>query len=294
MKKNIKNKIKDPDFYRHKVEKLLFVISAFLSLAIFILLSYLGYAATLGKEERNLISQIFLIESDFVDAVLNIGGYIAIALIIFFIINILITYYKYRISAKAYDVHISERQLPMLIKAEKEYAKKLGINRLPKLFVSIKKEDLETHGIRISNPNVIRIPCEEIIATANKGYYGAKFAIAKHLANEYLGYNNLSYFIPIIFSNWIPVFSQLGGRIKTYSTDKVAADLIGKEEAIDAIFEDSVNIWFIKYMNRKEYINNTKNVTNDRSMIFANILSYVPIPAYRIDAIKNDKYGKLF
>lgn len=256
---------KSPLLFRHKLEKPLFVISVFLSFAIFFL-SFLGYEATMETGDRNLILQIFEIESETAVIVFKIGGYIAIIFIIYIVLNVFMTYYNFLIDAKANDVYISEKQFPMLLEAEKEYAEKLGIEKLSQLFVSNEKEELSVKDIIVINPNVIRIPYGEIIVSANKDYYGPKFTIAKHLAYNYMGYCKPILFLLILFSNWIPILKNIGNRLMTYSTDKIAAELIGKENAIKAIMESAVDIWFIEYMNVEEYIENTKNVAKDKDM----------------------------
>lgn len=286
--------MKNRNFYKHKSENFLFVTSVIVSFIVFIFLSYLGFEATIGSEESNYILNLLGLESNFSETVMTIGGYISIAIIFFFVFSIMLAYSDFKIKAKAHDVHVTEKQFSVLLEAENEYIKKLGIKKKPTIFVSKEKNELEVHGARVDNPNVIRIPCAEIIATANKNYYSAKFTIARQLACIYMGYYNPIRVLFTVFSFWVPILCQANNRAMTYATDKIAAELIGKEEVINSIIEEALDIWFIPYVNIEEYIENSKNVEKDKEMMWANIFSDTPIPAYRIEALLNDKDGKLF
>lgn len=286
--------MKNREFYRHKMEKPIKVISIFISFLVFVILAYIGYVAAIGSEENNFILQILKLDSEFSEFAMKIGGYIAIVIILFVVISIYFACLISESNAQAKDIYVTEKQFPSLIKAEKAYAKKLGIKKLPKLFVAKNREFLVVQGASFDNPNVIRIPSSEIIATANHDYYAAKFFIAKHLAAMYMGYFSKILFLMTAFSNWIPILNNVVNRLITYSTDKIAAELVGKEKAIKSIMESEVDIYILPYLNDADYIENTKKVVKNKDMMWENLFSDIPIPSYRIDAIRSGKDGKLF
>lgn len=289
--------IKDRKYYRHKMEIPLIGISVTISLVIFFVLTYLGYYAIKKEEEKHWLFGIIFEGIDLTDIITNkllkIGGYISILIIVLVILKMFFMFLVSHNKAYARDVHITEKQFGELLDAEKEYAEKLGITDIPELFVAKDKEVMTLKGAIVDHAQIIRIFSEEVTCTATEGYYAAKFSIAKKLAAIYMGYYNPALFVFTIFSNWIPILSHACNRVMTYTTDKIAAELVGKDVAMQSIMATEINMYMLPYVNSSDYMENTKKVAEEKLMIFANILSNIPIPAYRIDAIKNGKDGKL-
>lgn len=294
MTKNNNKKIKERKYYRQKTEVLLLVASVIFSLAIYLLLSYLGYKAVTDKREQMFLASFFEGDMDIVDFILTTGGYISIIILVIIIFDMIFEFLKTHNRAFAIDIHVSEKQFPELLEYEKEYAKKLGIKSLPYIYVSSEEEMLNTYSFYFDDKNIVRVSSVDAFISKPMGNFTGKFAVAKKLANIYMGYCNYFLFVLTIFSNWIPIFKHLRNRVTNYTSDKIAAELIGKENAMKAIMMFEVNQYALPHINIEEYMKNAKMVASAKEMVFANVLRDMPIPAYRIEAIMDERDGRLF
>lgn len=283
---------------KHKAGRILLTIAIIVSLMIYALLIYF---CNLGIKNIVFKEQVFeFLNEDgwIIDIMKQYGGYAAIIILIMVLVKIFMAFYDYGITALAYDVPVTENQFKELLDFEVECANKLGLKEVPKIYIDTysygEEEKIDISGVKFDNKHILRIDAQDIYNCAEEGYYIAKFTIAKKLTAIYFGYLDVHIMILTLCSKWIPIFSQLRNRIVCYDCDKGAVALLGVDLTIKAIVAKATGFYLTPYLNYDDYILNMKNVVDEKDVIFENILLDVPLAAYRIEAILQDKEGRLF
>lgn len=283
---------------KHKAGPILLSIAIIVSLFIY---AFLIYFCTIGIKNIVLKKEIFELfneEEWAINIIEYFGGFAAIIILIIIFIIVFFNLHIFSITALAYDVPITENQFKELFDFEIECAKKLGLKEIPKLYIDTysygEEETININGAKFDNKHILRIDAQDIYNSAEEDYYVAKFTIAKKLASIYFGYLEAPILILTLCSKWIPILSHLRNRVICYDCDKGAVALVGKELAIKAIVTRSTGYYLTPYMNRDDYISNMKNVVNEKDVIYENIFLDVPLAAYRIEAIMQDRDGRLF
>lgn len=193
------------NFKKHKATTPLLVISVIVSLAVYAFLVNLCNMAIGNIAIKNTLNEILSEEEWIIEIIRYYGGY-AIIIVILIIIVIMIRHlYKLWVTAIAYDIRVSEKQFPELYEFEKECAKKLGIKKLPRLYINAScTEEERAKSSEIENAHLLRIDYLEVYNSINDNYNVAKFTIARKLAAIYLGDYNIFKNFLILFSYWIP------------------------------------------------------------------------------------------
>lgn len=293
MTNNKTNYIKDK-YWRSTVKRY-YIASIILSIICDALLLYFGFSFIKGAQNRELVSDLFSLKGSTLDYLESFGGAFSIFLILWQTAKIILSFINAEIHASSLDIFVSEKQFPELLEIEKEYAKKLKIEVIPKLYVkSRSSEEIIVDGIYLKNSTIIRLGVECVSTAVFNDYLIARFVIARKLAAIALGVNNPFYYTLTLFSNWIPIFNKARDRALGYTLDKIVSDVIGERRAIEGIIATSYSPVMSKLIDMDEYIENAKKVSKFKEARIENIRSSRPVISYRIVALLNKENGKIF
>ena len=293
MTNNKTNYIKDK-YWRSTVKRY-YIASIILSIICDALLLYFGFFFIKGAQNRELVSDLFSLKASTLDYLESFGGAFSIFLILWQTAKIILSFINAEIHASSLDIFVSEKQFPELLEIEKEYAKKLKIETIPKLYVkSRSSEEIIVDGIYLKNSTIIRLGVECVSTAVFNDYLIARFVIARKLAAIALGVNNPFYYTLTLFSNWIPIFNKARDRALGYTLDKIVSDVIGERRAIEGIIATSYSPVMSKLIDMDEYIENAKKVSKFKEARIENIRSSRPVISYRIVALLNKENGKIF
>lgn len=293
MTNNKTNYIKDK-YWRSTVKRY-YIASILLSIVCDALLLYFGFSFIKGAQNRELVSNLFSLKASSLDYLESFGGAFSILVILWQTVKIMLSFLNAEIHASSLDVFVTEKQFPELLEIEKEYAEKLNIKDVPKLYVKSRtSEEIIVDGIYLKNSTIIRLGVECVSTAAFSDYLIARFVIARKLAAIALGVNNPFYYTLTLFSNWIPVFNKARDRALNYTLDKIVSDVIGERKTIEGIIATSYSPVMIRLIDMDEYIENAKKVSKFREARIENIRSNRPVISYRIVALLNKENGKIF
>ena len=283
------------NFKKHKATKTLFIISFIISIIIFVLLIIIFSLSLKNITMKNSLNEILVDEEWILKLVGYFGGYAVIIVMVVTIIYVFIKFSNLNVTAIAHDIPVSEEQFPELLNFEIECAKKLGLKKIPNLYVDPAGEEEERIlGAKFEYDNILRIDASEVYNTASEDYYVAKFTIARKLAAMYIGDYNIVLNAAIFFSHFIPILSQLNNRVMCYTCDKIAVELLNKETVIKALVTKYTGYYITPLVKKDVYIKNIDKIIEKKDVIFENLMLDIPLAAYRLEAIIKDIDGRLF
>lgn len=290
--KKVKKKLK------HKAEMPLHVISIILSTAIAFLVVFLLINLPENPQFKDLLTQVFGLDKNFVENFVDLGIFALDAIFIIMLLYLISTYIKNYGKASSNEVRVSHTQMTEYQDIIDRFASKLGIDHPPHLFFKEGKLDVEVYNVKLHFPNVIRMN-----ANFGKSMYdvdnyekSVEFYIAKELARDYLCHTNIFLMLYTITAKMLPIYGNMYERVLNYSTDKVAAALVGNgaEEALAKSVVKPKNTTYLN--NAKLFIKEYEEMSKAEraSLVYNNLFSDESPVAYRILAIRNKKDGRLF
>lgn len=285
---------------RHKAETPLFILSIFLSLAALISISYFGIVVIDDPENYAALMEELEISENLADVLIDAGRFLSIAILILIVGRTLLALFRDYGRALSWDLPINEKQFAEFYNTVQEYSKRLEIDKNLPVVSSVENRYVEFYGLELFSPYVIKIDADTITETLDRGdFSNVNYLIAVDLAAEFLGYKNPFRYMITCAVNWIPIYNSVCSRTMTYSVDRVAQFLLGDEVAAKALITRVNYNWLISSIDLDAYVENINRPLTRMQRIarfFENLLSDVPIPAYRIAAMLDPekKDGRLF
>ena len=153
-------------------------------------------------------------------------------------------------------------------------------------------------NLTIYNLNILRISPNSLQSSLKEDDTKVRYIVAKEAAAMFLRYQNPLMPLFLTCTNWIPLLNSCVSRAICYSVDRVIRELLGDEAAVQGLLKSIITPNLQDSMDFDVYISdiNAYCRLKDRFIIFIeNLLSYEPIPKYRIAAMKDPekKCGKL-
>ena len=276
---------------RHNAEIPLTVAAVILTILCIVLVILLFRASGNNQWASDFLMNNLEYEEAEVKFALKCGRYILIVIVIVLFLKLLWELFKNAGIAMVHDVPVEESYSPKVYREYKECCKKLGITKEPKLLLATDKENLESTGITIRSNQYLRIYLDMVEAAAcAEDDNIVRFEVLHELAD--IAYNHYHYAVLIatIAARWIPIVRNIYSRVMCYSSDRLVAEFIGKEECITVLLENYLQSAY-EPDKREEYINrlDRKLTTIEKiSEVFDNLSTSTPSYLYRIRALADD------
>ena len=276
--------------FRHKREMPLAVFALAFSLGIYVLVTYLAFRFARDLEITELIIEFFEFEEDLGQELLRFGAFFVPASVVVVYAVTFFHFFKNRGETVSCDIPVTERQFPNLHEVCSVYSQRLGLKRIPELYITEEgSAEVETSSVTFKSAYYIRIEGDRVLtALESEDYTVLHFLIASELAHIALGHTNMPWVFLTLPARLIPLFQNAISRMYCYSADRVAAALIGKKEAIDAVIALSCEAYIAEEIDRAAYMRDIMEKRSRRqtaSCVYYNLISKKPIPAYRLKAL---------
>lgn len=276
---------------RHKAEKPLHIISLLFSLITYGIFTYLAVEAARNDEAGDILTRLFEDEEEGIfEPLFRYGAlFVLIALAVTFLVILFRGIRNYG-EAVTCDVPVSDRQFPELKNTCTAYAKRLGIRYVPELFISEENNaEIEFSSLTVKSGNYIRLNGYSVYCSHESDDYTLQyFRIASELAHIALGHRSILWILLTLPARVLPLYRHMYVRVMNYSADRVAAELMGKEEAVTSIVFSTNDFYFISIVDRKAFLKDVKNLNtgwHKVSRLYYNMTSDIPSLAERVSAI---------
>ena len=209
-------------------------------------------------------------------------------------LGMLVIIYYYYAYYRSMALRITEKNFPKVYEIVEDYAKKLGI-KTPKVYVMQSSGVLNAFSTFLIGKQWIMINSElfEIAYREHKDMDSLKFVIAHEMAHIYYGHSTFHYKLSIIFSDIIPVVSQIASRTREYSCDRLAQRLTGVD-GIDAMLALIVDRHLYKMVDKEDYLQEAR-AQRGVFLWIANMLADHPVSCKRIVALEEGRgSGKVY
>ena len=254
---------------RHRAEIPMTVAAIVLTVITVLLVILL--VSSVGKDQKaaEILTEQLEYEQADIDFAVKCGKYLLIAIVIALFLKLVWELFKNAGIAMVNDVPFEEKYDPKLYKEYRKYCEKFGIQEPPKLLLATDKENLESTGITIKSERYLRMDLSSLdVASATEDDDVIRFEVLHDLAHIAYHHYHYALLIATVVARWIPVVKSIYNRIMCYSADRLAAELIGREECV-TIFLRSYMQSAYESERREEYIKRLK----DQKLTFAERIS---------------------
>lgn len=202
------------------------------------------------------------------------------------------TYAQYR----SMSVRITEKTYPEIYAIVEEYSQKLGLKRVPKVYMIQGNGLLNAFSSFIPFRQYIEIYADllEVAYREHHDMDTIRFIIAHEMGHIYYKHSTMHYYYSIMLSQVIPILGSTASRTREYSCDRLA-QLLSGSDGIDAMMMLTAGIHLYKQVDKQDYIDNAKTV-NGFFIFCYNLASTHPIMSKRVLALDDpqQKSGKLY
>ena len=232
------------------------------------------------EEQREEAEQYFKDAAEDIPVELQALAYgIAIFVALFFVI-----YYQLA-QVRASALKITPRNFPEIYALVESYAHRLGMERVPDVYVAQQSGVLNAFSAFIIRRQYLMIN-SEVFETAYREHHDMNslaFIIAHEISHVYYGHATLHYNLAILFANYVPIVSQTASRTREYSCDRLAQRLTDTF-GLDAMFLLIMDRHLYKHVDKIDYLD---NALTERGFFLwlVNLLSTHPIMTKRIRAL---------
>lgn len=283
---------------RHPASTLVTAFAIVITVAFYAGLTYCLVFASNDPSLIEKITKYIKVKTRLLELLVRIGGPAIFIVIVGFVVKLIFADAKYLGKASANSVHLSVTDFEEVKELYKGLLDKMGLESGPAVYLGSDDNVPSYLGIDICSKRAIKLVLKDVKKAYKGGdYKRIEYMLAEKLARIYLG----NYYIPVIVFTFaarqIPYFNSFYERIGCYSVDGFVRELLGKDRVIEHIFEEN----FDDELYGDESINDSaekviqiKDKFERLGRFCGNIDSKEPIPAYRLDAILNDKPGRIF
>jgi len=262
---------------RHKAEKPLFI----LCVLFFIVMVIIAITSDIGDK---LAQKIF--EDEDMD--------LLSALFIVPVIIIFALYYNYA-KTRAYAIRVTLNNFPEIYCKSLEFAKKLGMDKVPPVFIEQQNGILNAFAASIFGRRYAMLNAEivDVAYMEHKDFDTVFFVLAHEFGHHYFKHADFSRIVLVFLAHLIPVFGALHSRSMEYSCDRVA-QLLMERDCVQEAMLLSAGRHLYKYVDTEDYLQESKK-GNEFLPRIINLLATHPIMPKRIAALADPekKSGRL-
>lgn len=197
---------------------------------------------------------------------------------------------------RSMSVRITEKTYPEIYAIVEEYAQKLGMKRVPKIYMVQGNGVLNAFSAFIPFRQYIEIYADllEVAYREHHDMDTIRFVIGHEMAHIYYKHATMHYNYSMLFSRMIPILIQTLGRAQEYSCDRLA-QLLSGSDGVDAMMSLTAGIHLYKQVDKADYIEHAKSVKG--LFVFCyNLVCDHPVVTKRVLALVDPekKSGKLY
>ncbi len=197
---------------------------------------------------------------------------------------------------RSMSVRITEKTYPEIYAIVEEYSQKLGLKRVPKIYMVQGNGTLNAFSTFIPFRQYIEVYADllEVAYREHHDMATMRFIIGHEMGHIYYKHSTMHYYYSMLFSNMIPILSQTASRAREYSCDRLA-QLLSGSDGVDAMMALTAGIHLYKSVDRDDYVQHAMSVKG--LFVFCyNLVCDHPVTTKRVLALvdPNRKSGKLF
>ena len=278
---------------RHKAE-MPFTIGAILLTVLLVALVIFLFRSVGGENpwaEEFLMNELEFGEKE-IEFALKCGNFLLIVIVAVLVLKLTWELFKNAGIAMVNDIPVDEEACPELFAEYRQHCERLGIRNVPRLMLAADTGNLEDTGIKLKSNRYLRTDLFGI------GYDDSmtRFDIVHDLAD--IAYRHYDYpiLIATIAARWLPIVKNLYSRVMCYSSDRLAAELMGREECITALLRKYLNAAYDEDQ-REEYVKRLDRELTPIERVSAvlnNLSTDTPSYLYRLQAlVRDDNRGRI-
>ena len=239
-----------------------------------------------NKEQKSLEEEIGETPENIEYLVMIIFTAIAIPFIVSY------AYAQYR----SMSVRITEKNYPEIYAIVEEFAQKLGMKRVPKIYMVQGDGVLNAFSSFIPFRQYIEIYAD-LLEVAYREYHDMdtiRFIIAHEMAHIHYKHATMHYYYGMMFSQAIPILGSTASRAREYSCDRLA-QLLSGSDGIEAMMTLIAGKHLYKQVDKQDYLNHAREVKGFFLFCYNLICSH-PVMTKRVIALADPerKSGKLY
>lgn len=197
---------------------------------------------------------------------------------------------------RSMSVRITEKTYPEIYAIVEEYAQKLGMKRVPKVYMVQGNGVLNAFSSFIPFRQYIEVYAD-LLEVAYREYHDMdtiRFIIAHEMAHIYYKHATMHYYYGMMFSQLIPIVGETASRAREYSCDRLA-QLLSGSDGMDAMMTFIAGIHLYKQVDKVDYVKHALEVKGFFLFCY-NLMCSHPVMTKRVIALADPerKSGKLY
>lgn len=197
---------------------------------------------------------------------------------------------------RSMSVRITEKTYPEIYAIAEEYAQKLGMKRVPKIYMVQGNGVMNAFSTFIPFRQYIEVYADllEVAYREHHDMDTIRFIIAHEMAHIYYKHATMHYYYGMMFSQAIPILGPTASRAREYSCDRLA-QLLSGSDGIDAMMALTAGIHLYKQVDKEDYLNHAREVKGFFLFCYNLVCSH-PVMTKRVIALNDPerKSGKLY
>ena len=239
-----------------------------------------------GEDDKSILSEVKQAPQNIQLLLAILYAVIALPFIVSY------TYAQYR----SMSVRITEKTYPEIYAIVQEYAQKLGMKRVPKIYMVQGNGILNAFSAFIPFRQYIELYADllEVAYREHHDMATIRFVIAHEMAHIYYRHSKMHNYYGILFSQMIPILGATLSRAREYSCDRLAQVLSGSD-GMDTMMMLIAGIHLYRQVDKNDYVQNAVNV-NGFFVFCYNLVCNHPIMPKRVFALVDPyrRSGKLY
>lgn len=281
--------------FRHKAELPMYTAMVVINIVVIfaavvsVILGFFGIGPLTGTSGEMVNQLILGVEGES-------GAYIEILMLLILLpVTLMAAVYLYYAQYRARAIRITEKNFPEIYETVQEFARRLGMKQVPKVYLSQENGVLNAFSTFILRRQYVVLLADlfEVAYLEHHDMDSIKFILAHEMSHIHLKHATFSYQMSILFANYIPVLSTALSRAREYSCDRVAQQLVGVS-GVEPMLALVVGKHLYKKVDVEDYVKHCHEVRGFFVFIY-NLMSSHPIMPKRIQALLKDHgSGRLF
>lgn len=215
----------------------------------------------------------------------------AVVTIFIFPLMLNVYYQKYR----TMSIRITEKNFPEVYERVQLYAKRLGMKKVPEVYIIQQNGILNAFSSFIVRKQYIEIFADifEVAYREHEDLDAISFILAHEMAHIKYKHATFGYQMKTLYSRMIPIIGSTASRAREYSCDRLAQKVTGVD-GIEAMFSLVAGKHLYKMVDKEDYLEYAKGVKGF-FVWWYNLLADHPVMTKRIPALEmKEGSGKLY
>lgn len=192
---------------------------------------------------------------------------------------------------RSMSVRITEKTYPEIYAIVEEFSQKLGMKRVPKIYMIQGDGVLNAFSSFIPFRQYIEIYAD-LLEVAYREYHDMdtiRFIIAHEMAHIHYKHATMHYYYGMMFSQLIPIIGPTASRAREYSCDRLA-QLLSGSDGVDAMMTLVAGKHLYKQVDKADYVQHALTVKGFFVWCY-NLVSSHPVMTKRVIALADPMRG---